>query len=99
MEASRSTLSTPHDACAFLVSRPERRCVHVAVLRPVTPDDCASCSYYTGQFRGLGDIVHSVAVATGIAAVVKWSGVDCGCGKRRAALNAALPQDDKGTGT
>jgi hypothetical protein len=59
------------------------------------PNECASCSYYTGQSRGLGDIVHSVAVATGIAAVVKWSGVDCGCGNRRAALNAALPRVDK----
>jgi len=49
-----------------------------------------------GRLRGLGDIVHSVAVATGIAAVVERSGVDCGCAKRRAALNAVFPNSDKG---
>jgi hypothetical protein len=49
-----------------------------------------------GRLRGLGDVVHSIALVTGIAAVVKRSGVDCGCAKRRAALNAVFPNPDKG---
>jgi hypothetical protein len=36
---------------------------------------------------------------TGIASVVKFvseaTGTDCGCGKRRAALNEALPFSDR----
>lgn len=86
---------TQQNRCIFLVPVTPARCANLMVLREVTPDDCASCSYYAGRSRGLGDIVHSVAVATGIAAVAKWSGVDCGCGNRRAALNAALPRVDK----
>jgi hypothetical protein len=90
-----SISSQQRNACAFLIAS-QRRCVHVAILRPVTPDDCAICPHYTGQARGLGDVVHSIALVTGIAAVVERSGVDCGCAKRRATLNAVFPNPDKG---
>jgi len=50
---------------------------------------------YAGRPRGAGDVVHAIARATGIAMVVeKVAGKDCGCGRRRAALNAALPLAD-----
>lgn len=46
---------------------------------------CASCMSYSGNIRGLGDIVAKVAQVTGIAAVAKRSG--CNCGARRKKLN------------
>jgi hypothetical protein len=46
---------------------------------------CASCMSYSGNIRGLGDIVAKVAQVTGIAAVAKRSG--CNCGERRKKLN------------
>ena len=49
---------------------------------------CASCMSYSGNIRGLGDIVAKVAQVTGIAAVVKRSG--CNCGARRKKLNEIL---------
>lgn len=53
---------------------------------------CARCQSYSGPPRGLGDIVHNVAQATGVAAVVKRvAGEGCGCSGRRAALNRAVP--------
>jgi hypothetical protein len=49
--------------------------------------------------RGLGDTVEKVARATGIDRVVKAvSNVtkkDCGCGKRKEALNKAFPYTKK----
>lgn len=53
---------------------------------------CARCDQYKGPSRGLGDVVHNVAQATGVAAVVKRvAGEGCGCSGRRAALNRAVP--------
>jgi hypothetical protein len=49
---------------------------------------CASCMSYSGNIRGLGDIVAKVAQVTGIAAVAKRSG--CNCGARRKKLNEIL---------
>jgi hypothetical protein len=47
----------------------------------------------------MGDIVHSVTRATGLDRVAKAVlGDDCGCAKRRAALNAALPLSDSPRG-
>lgn len=49
------------------------------------------------SLRGLGDLVEMITTATGIKAVVKKieavTGVPCGCGKRREALNRAVPFD------
>lgn len=60
---------------------------------------CKVCNRYDGPTRGAGDIVHRVAEKTGISTVVKFvsnaTGKDCGCAKRRAALNEALPFSDK----
>lgn len=57
---------------------------------------CGVCHRYEGAPRGAGDIIHLIAKATGVAAVVeKATGGDCGCAKRRAALNAAIPFPDK----
>lgn len=42
--------------------------------------------------KGLGDVVESIANATGITKAVKtFFGEDCGCGDRKDALNKALP--------
>ncbi len=57
---------------------------------------CRICDRYDGPPRGAGDVVHSVAQLTGVSAVVKRIvGDDCGCSKRRAALNAAMPFSDE----
>lgn len=58
-----------------------------------TPFMCRACWRYDGPARGLGDIIHTVAVATGAAAVVeRVAGGDCGCQKRREALNQVFPK-------
>ena len=60
-----------------------------------SPGVCSICEHYDGPARGAGDVVHAIAKATGMAAVVKMAtGGDCGCAKRRAALNAAMPLAD-----
>ena len=47
------------------------------------------------SFTGLGDVVEAAAKATGVKAVVdkisEVTGKDCGCGKRKEALNKAVP--------
>lgn len=58
-------------------------------------DDCGVCEYYSGPSRGLGDKVHKVLKATGIEKVVKSVKKDCGCGKKRAALNDKFPSKDQ----
>ena len=44
---------------------------------------------------GLGDVIEAVTEATGVKAVVekvaKATGRDCGCGRRRDALNKLVP--------
>ena len=62
-----------------------------------TEDDCASCDRYQGPDRGAGDKVAKFFKGTGVEKVVKAvsGGKDCGCGKRRAMLNKALPCKDK----
>jgi hypothetical protein len=49
--------------------------------------------------KGLGDTIQKITTATGIKKVVdtvaKATGKDCGCNKRRDALNRAFPYQDK----
>lgn len=49
--------------------------------------------------RGFGDAIHLTLSAVGIAQAVdaasKEIGSDCGCARRRAALNAAIPFTDE----
>jgi hypothetical protein len=49
--------------------------------------------------KGLGDTIEKITTATGIKKVVetvaKAAGKDCGCNKRRDALNRAFPYQDK----
>ena len=49
--------------------------------------------------KGLGDTIEKITTATGIKKVVdtvaKATGKDCGCNKRRDALNRAFPYQDK----
>lgn len=56
---------------------------------------CRVCAHYDGPDRGLGDTVHRVARATGVARVVKaverMTGVPCGCPERRTGLNGLVP--------
>lgn len=77
----------------------EGRCSNADALPTFGPkphaNACRICSFYDGPPRGLGDCVHSIAEATGIARIVKAvAGDDCGCAQRRAALNAAVPLVD-----
>lgn len=53
---------------------------------------CRACWRYDGPARGLGDIVHTVAQVTGVAAVVHAVAPDCGCEQRRQALNERFPK-------
>jgi len=63
--------------CALKLATPEQ-----------LPAACEGCPQYLGPFRGLGDVVHTVAQATGVARVVKAVvGKDCGCHGRRQLLN------------
>jgi len=75
------------------------RCQHPEIKVAPTPEVYSLCELYRGPARGLGDRVATITSATGIAAVVRAvsaaTGTDCGCAKRRAALNAAVPE--KGT--
>jgi hypothetical protein len=57
-----------------------------------SPGVCSVCPQYDGPARGLGDIVHTVAQVTGVAAVVKAVAPDCGCEQRRQALNQSFPK-------
>jgi hypothetical protein len=49
----------------------------------------------TSTSRGLGDTVEKITTVTGIKKVVdtvaKATGKDCGCNKRKDALNRAFP--------
>lgn len=53
---------------------------------------CRACWRYDGPARGLGDIVHTFAQVTGVAAVVEAVAPDCGCQQRREALNERFPK-------
>lgn len=63
-------------------------------------EDCKSCDKYDGDSRGLGDKLSKIFKSTGVeTAVTKLSGgKDCGCGRRRAALNKSFPNKDKTDG-
>jgi hypothetical protein len=86
----KSSLPLP-SSCVFLFSA--ETCAHPVVHGATDAARCASCAEYRGSSRGLGDVVHSVAVATGIDAVARKVGCG-GCAQRRAALNAAVPFTD-----
>ena len=47
--------------------------------------------------KGLGDTIEKITTATGIKSIVeavsKATGSDCGCSKRKDALNRAFPYD------
>lgn len=49
----------------------------------------------TSRSRGLGDTIEKITTATGVKKVVdtvsKATGKDCGCGKRKDALNRMFP--------
>lgn len=49
----------------------------------------------TSKSRGLGDTIEKITTATGVKKVVdtvsKATGKDCGCGKRKDALNRMFP--------
>ena len=49
--------------------------------------------------KGLGDTIEKITTATGIKNVVqkisKVTGKDCGCGKRKEALNQKFPYQQK----
>lgn len=55
----------------------------------------AILSYSDMKSKGLGDTIEKITTATGIKkvaeAVSKATGSDCGCAKRRDALNRAFP--------
>ena len=51
--------------------------------------------------KGLGDTIEKITRVTGIKKVVdtvsKATGKDCGCGKRKDALNKNFPYNPKGS--
>lgn len=81
--------------CVFRIVPTE--CKHPTHFGPTDDQRCAACDGYTGRMRGLGDAVHAITSATGIASVAnKLAGGNCGgCAARRAAMNAALPFADE----
>ena len=58
----------------------------------------AILSYNDMKSKGLGDTIEKVTTATGIKKVVetvaKASGKDCGCEKRKDALNRMFPYNE-----
>ena len=53
---------------------------------------CRRCEHYAGPSRGLGDVIHRVTEATGIAHVTRVvTGGKCNCQARREALNEKFP--------
>tara|TARA_R100000654_G_scaffold14919_1_gene32010 strand:+ start:187 stop:447 length:261 start_codon:yes stop_codon:yes gene_type:complete len=60
-----------------------------------TVDDCLECSRYDGPDRGLGDKISKVLNKTGLPKLFKAVTPNCGCGKRRKALNQKFPCKDK----
>lgn len=58
----------------------------------------AILSYNYMKSKGLGDTIEKVTTATGIKKVVetvaKASGKDCGCEKRKDALNRMFPYNE-----
>jgi hypothetical protein len=56
----------------------------------------AILSYNDMKSKGLGDSIEKITTATGIKKVVEAVAVkDCGCGKRRDALNRAFPYKEE----
>jgi len=70
-------------------------CLHPRFAGDTDDSRCEACDGYEGRARGLGDLVASVTKAIGIDSVVKAVAPECGCAKRRAALNAAVPFSDQ----
>jgi len=60
-----------------------------------SPGVCRQCNRRKPRIQGLGDAVERVTELTGIKSVVdkvsKITGRDCGCGKRKEALNKLVP--------
>lgn len=79
----------------------EGRCALMLFDGSPGEEDCASCMKYSGKPRGLGDTVHKTLSSVGIPQVVTklQRQKDCGCGKRRAALNKLFPSKDKTDGS
>ncbi len=86
------SMETKHMGCRHWVSSRDF-CVKLHVMAPRTK--CVGCEFYEGGDPGLGDAVEklidigTLGQGKKIAKVVaKATGKkDCGCGKRRAALN------------
>jgi hypothetical protein len=56
----------------------------------------AILSYNDMKSKGLGDTIEKITTATGIKKVVEAvAGKDCGCSKRRDALNRAFPYKEE----
>lgn len=53
---------------------------------------CGQCAHYEGPARGVGDIVHTLATVTGLAAINRVVRGNCGkCAKRRIEMNTRYP--------
>lgn len=56
---------------------------------------CSRCPKYEGPARGAGDVIHSALDAIGIVKVMEFVfDGNCGCERRRAALNAMMPRKE-----
>jgi hypothetical protein len=89
----KNSESSQPPSCRYEINPLE--CSHPEIFGSTSAEKCASCSKYRGRPRGLGDVVHSITTATGIAKAVDTVTGGCGgCAARRAALNAAVPFSD-----
>ena len=81
-------MSCERPPCSFWK---EERCALGLYGGAPSPGTCRRCDRYEGPPRGLGDVVHTVAEATGVAAVVRLTVGECeGCRRRRREWNGEL---------
>jgi hypothetical protein len=74
---------------------PDHAATRITAQPPVPTTDTPASEPEPTRMRGLGDLVHRVLDAVGVVKFVKareqQTGRECGCKRRREALNRAVP--------
>lgn len=86
-------MHNPRPPCTAWISE---QCTHALALplygSQPSAGVCNQCAHYDGPARGVGDIVHTLATVTGLAAINRVVRGDCGkCAKRRIDMNTRYP--------
>lgn len=85
--------STHPNTRGVVTGMPVANHIHTTVTNQI--DSTVSHAPTNTKSQGLGDTVEKIAKATGLDKVAqvytKVTGKDCGCAKRKAALNQAVP--------